>query len=125
MKTTIIKTAILGLCVLALAVQAAAGQKRSERWYQERWCEGKGQMEVVMPDGTRCDCLTDSHAIEFDFGKKWSEAMGQSLNYAMQTNKRAGIVMIIESPKDRKYWIRLNSIIQHYGLPIDTWVMED
>ena len=119
------KTTILGLAMLALTTQAAAGQQHPERWYQERWCEGKGQMEVVLPDGTRCDCLTDSHAIEFDFGKKWSEAIGQSLNYAMQTNKRAGIVMIIETPKDRKYWIRLNSIVQHYGLPIDTWMMEE
>jgi hypothetical protein len=28
----------------------------------------KGQVEVVLPDGTRCDCVTDTHAIEFDFG---------------------------------------------------------
>jgi hypothetical protein len=38
-------------------------------WYQQKWCEArKGQVEVVLPDGTRCDCLTDTHAIEFDFG---------------------------------------------------------
>ncbi len=24
---------------------------------------------------TRCDCLTDTHAIEFDFGDHWSEAV--------------------------------------------------
>ena len=27
-----------------------------------------GQVEVMLPDGTRCDCVTDTHAIEFDFG---------------------------------------------------------
>jgi hypothetical protein len=29
--------------------------------------------------------------------------------------------LILERPTDRKYWIRLNSVIQHFGLPIDTW----
>ena len=34
-----------------------------------KWCEAqKGRVEVVLPDGTRCDCVTDTHAIEFDFG---------------------------------------------------------
>ena len=38
---------------------------------------------MTMPDGTRCDILTDTHAIEVDFADKWAEAIGQSLNYAM------------------------------------------
>jgi hypothetical protein len=44
-------------------------QEHPEKWYQQKWCEAhKGQTEVVLPDGTRCDCVTDTHAIEFDFG---------------------------------------------------------
>jgi hypothetical protein len=43
--------------------------KHPEKWDQEKWCEAhKGQVEVILPDGTRCDCVTDTHAIEFDFG---------------------------------------------------------
>ena len=116
MKTLIV------ILLLAVASLASAGV-REERWYQDKWCTD-GRTEVVMPDGTRCDCLTDTHAIEFDFGKKWSEAIGQSLNYAMQTNRRAGVVMILTRPKDRQYWIRMNSIIQHFSLPIDAWAVE-
>lgn len=100
----------------------SAGRKHPEKWYQERWCvENDGQVEVVLPDKTRCDCLTDTHAIEFDFGSKWAEAIGQSLYYSIQTGKRAGVVLILEKEADRKYWIRLNTIIEHFGLPIDTW----
>lgn len=44
-------------------------------------------MEVVAPDGTRCDILTDEYAIEVDFANKWAEAIGQALNYAIQFNK--------------------------------------
>ena len=51
-----------------------------------------------MPDGTRCDILIDTHAIEVDFADKWAEAVGQSLNYAIQTGKKAGIVLVL---KDR------------------------
>ncbi len=74
-----------------------------------------------MPDGTRCDCLTDTHAIEFDFGEKWAESVGQSLYYGLQTGKEPGVVLILEEDSDRKYWIRLNTTIDHHKLPIKTW----
>ena len=96
-----------------------------ERFYQERWCrENNGQVEVTMPDKTRCDCLTEEYALEFDFGEKWAEAIGQSLFYALQTNKKAGIGLIIEKPKDYKFWLRLNSTIMHHKLPIRTWIVQ-
>ena len=79
------------------------------------------QSEVVLEDNTRCDCLTEKHAIEFDFGKKWAESIGQSLHYSIKTGKTAGIVVILEKPGDYKYWIRLNAVIDHFRLPIDTW----
>ncbi len=66
---------------------------------------------MVLPDHTRCDCLTRTHAIEFDFGNNWAEAIGQSLYYSIQTGKKAGIALILEKPSDYKYWIRLNTVI--------------
>jgi hypothetical protein len=36
------------------------------------------------------------------------------------TKKKAGIVLRLENMKDRKYWIRLNTTIEHFNLPIDT-----
>ena len=80
-------------------------------------------MEYVLPDKTRCDCITLTHAIEVDFAVKWAEAIGQALHYAAHTGKRAGIVLILEGKKDHKYLIRLNSVIQHYELPIDVWTV--
>ena len=80
---------------------------------------------VVLPDGTRCDCVTETHAIEFDFGNNWAEAIGQSAYYSLLADKKAGIVLILESMKDRKYWIRLNTTIEYFNLPIDTWSIEN
>ena len=109
------------LVIFTLVGSADAKHRHPEKYYQEKWCFGRGEMEVVLPDRTRCDCLTLDHAIEFDFGPKWSEAIGQSLYYSMQTGRKAGIVLILEKKSDYKYWIRLNSVIKNYDLPIDTW----
>jgi hypothetical protein len=58
-------------------------------------------------------------------GNHWVETVGQSAYYALQTGKKAGIVLILETMKDRKYWIRLNTTIEYFNLPIDTWSMGD
>lgn len=110
------------LLVFLIASPAYAKRDHKEKWYQNQWCAAKGgETEKPFPDGTRADCVTDSYAVEFDFGDKWAEAIGQSLYYAFQTNKKAGIVLILENVNDRRYWLRLNSVIEHNKLPIKTW----
>ena len=114
----------LALIILFLNLCAAfAAHKAPEKDYQNRFSKtlDNAKTEVVAPDKTRCDILTDEYAIEVDFANKWAEAIGQSLNYAMQFNKKAGILLILESPKDYKYYVRLNSIIKHFKLPISVW----
>ena len=99
--------------------------KKNEAYYQNKWGKAQGgQIEVTMTDGTRCDIVTETHAIEVDWGSKWGEAIGQSLNYSMQTNKKAGVLLILKKESDYKYWIRLNSIIDHHELNIDTWYVK-
>lgn len=106
--------------LLSLASVASAGRLMPEKHYQKRYAEQVGgQMEVTAPDGTRCDILTEEYAIEADFADKWAEAIGQSLNYGFQFNKKAGILLIMESPKDERHFIRLGSLILHYKLEIE------
>jgi hypothetical protein len=63
--------------------------KQSERYYQEKFArEIGGQVEVAMKDGTRCDILTATHAIEVDFAKKWAEF---KLRYAHRKKTRCCI----------------------------------
>ncbi len=107
---------VLVICALP---SFADSTKKNERWYQEKYC--KGRVEVVMQDRTRCDCLNDTHAIEFDFAKKWCEAVGQSLHYGRLTNKKPGIYLIIKTEEDRIYLKRLQDNIKYYDLPIDVF----
>ena len=63
------KLALIIILMLLCPPPLLAKREHPEKWYQEQWCEERnGKAEVVLPDGTRCDCLTDTHAIEFDFG---------------------------------------------------------
>lgn len=92
-----------------------------EKDFQGAWCTPDvGEKEYVLADRTRVDCLTDVHAIEFDWAKKWAESIGQSLHYARMTGQRAGIILIILNvEKDAKYVTRVRKAIDHFGLPID------
>jgi hypothetical protein len=79
-----VKITVIFILILLYPFQISAKREHPEKWYQERWCkENNGQAEVVLPDGTRCDCVTDTHAIEFDFGNNWAEAVGQSSYYSI------------------------------------------
>ncbi len=60
-----------------------------------------GQVEYVLPDSTRVDCLLSDYAVEVDFGKKWAEAVGQSLYYAEITGRNPGILLILADDEER------------------------
>ena len=99
-----VKVALMLTLIFLFPSLLLAKREHPEKWYQERWCrEQGGQIEVVLPDRTRCDCVTDTHAIEFDFGSGWAESIGQGLHYSSMTKKKAGVVLILENKKDKKY----------------------
>ncbi len=94
-----------------------------EKYYQDIWCkEQKGQTEVKLIDDTRIDCLTKTHAIEFDFASKWAEAIGQSLHYSNMTKRNAGIVLIIEKSDDYKYFNKIKPLCEKHQITL--WEMK-
>ena len=93
------------------------------RDWQQAWCEGKGITEHVLPDKTRVDCLTEDYAIEFDYGHKWAEAIGQSLYYGAATGKQPGIVLIIRDPAECRFIKRLRHVIRSNQINIQLWTI--
>ena len=59
---------------------------------------------MVLPDNTRCDCVTDTHVIEFDFGQYPVKAVYPKLFYDLT-------IKLI------RYLTKTND------LPIDTWAI--
>lgn len=74
----------------------------SEADYVAHYCQQwKGQIEYRLPDRTRVDCLTDTHAIEFDWCHKWAEGIGQALYYSKVTGRAPAIVLICKPTEGR------------------------
>jgi hypothetical protein len=115
---------LIMIAFLLTSFSVYAERNHPEKWYQTEWCqEQSGKAEVSLEDQTRCDCVTDTHAVEVDFADNWYEAVGQSTHYSLVAKRRAGILLILESPDDRRYWERLNRLINNYDLPIDVWTI--
>ena len=74
-----------------------------------------GEREVSVTSG-RADLVHLDHAYEIEWANKWKESIGQSLWYALQLNKKPGIILLLRSNKDYKYFIQLNSALQFAGL---------
>jgi hypothetical protein len=83
----------------------------------------KGQQEVRLPNRRSVDIVTDTFAIEVEFANKWTQSIGQSLDYAKSLNKKAGILLIIEGIKTDRYVKELMDFIVFYHLPIKVWIM--
>ena len=87
-----------------------------EKDYVSKYCDGT--KEVILDDYTRVDCLAEEYAFEFDFARKWHEAIGQSLYYAMKTNKEAGIYLIVNTLEDNKYVYRARQVCEKYNIKL-------
>ena len=107
------------LLLILISANVYAKHLHPEKYYQNLWCkENKGISEFKLIDDTRVDCLTENHAVEFDFASKWAEAIGQSLHYARMTNKRPAIVLIIEKESDFKYYNKIKPLCEQYNIDL-------
>ena len=95
--------------------------KHHEASYQEAWCKAhNGIMEYENEDFTRVDCLTKTHAVEFDFANKWHESIGQALHYGIMTGKKPMVVLILDDPcKQMIYFKRVEKISKKYKFDVE------
>ena len=88
--------------------------------YQNVWCSlHNGISEYRNSDNTRVDCLTKTHAVEFDFAKKWAESVGQAEYYSMLTGKRGMVILIIEKPEEMKYLKKVIALSKIHNFDVD------
>ena len=113
------------LALLSFSTLAQAKSTESSKWHEADFVDAHcmGEIEYVLPDRTRVDCLTDTHAIEYDWGKKWAESLGQALFYSAMTGKKAGIVLIVNPRTKERYLKRLNKAISDNNLNVDVWTI--
>lgn len=110
---------LIFLTSLFLMGCSSSTKKYNEHYYQTKLCNDlNGQVEIVLQDKTRVDCLTDNYAIEVDFAKKWAESIGQSLHYAHMTGKKPAVGLIIDKNRDQRYYKRLHTLAKKYEIHI-------
>lgn len=114
------KIFVILFTVVFMPVFAQSKTLFKEADYQNIWCQKhNGITEYINADKTRVDCLTKTHAVEFDFAKKWAESVGQAEYYALITGKRGMVVLIIENHGEMKYLKRVQALSKIHGFDVD------
>ena len=115
------------LAVLAVSIcLPLEGWAAHEAIHADEWCRGaNGSGEDLMDDGTKVDCVTETHAVEIQHAADWGKvigSLGQAIHYAQQANRRPGIVLIVEDKKDCRYLRRLKKTLDGvvvHGNPVE------
>lgn len=109
-----IKIALFLIPCIILPSQLIA---QSESYYSDQinqyYFQGEREVSIY---GGRVDILTEEYAIEVERADKWKNAIGQALWYGQQTNTQAGIVLLVLSKEDYKYFQMLNSTLNYAGM---------
>ena len=114
-----IRILLASMLPLALGSGALA---ESEAFYAGLFCYGMDR-QVATSEGTIADCVSDTHAIEVDFTPKWAEAIGQSLHYAEQLQRRAGVILVCTNPGlCFAHTNRVRRIVEYNELNITIWM---
>lgn len=58
--------------------------------------------EAMMPDGSRCDLLSDEYATEVDWVGKWRESIGQATLYSIWTGKKPAVLLLVKDAEKDK-----------------------
>jgi hypothetical protein len=97
----------------------------SEASYRLEACLGMEQ-EVTLANGSRADCLSDTHAIEVDFTEHWAEALGQALLYAAATDLKPGIFLVCRDSQRNclRHHLRPEEAISTWKLPVSVWPID-
>lgn len=119
---TLFKATIIVLMLSGIVIETQA--KELENYFQARFCKNM-KLEVYTRSKGFVDCVNDTYAIEVDFAKSWTSAIGQSLWYANELKKRAGIILVCrETDKCTSRFYLLGEVVDAFSLPITVWYCE-
>jgi len=111
----------IAFTILSILTTQSVQAIENEDYYNKKFCtQESGQAEYSLPDRSRVDCLTDTHAFEADWadGLKVYESIGQSLYYAAETGKQPGILLLIRKKNSDKHIRKVKRVIESWKLPI-------
>ncbi|MBT4757852.1 MAG: hypothetical protein HOO08_05605 [Opitutae bacterium] len=117
-------TGLLSLLFALLSLSASSSMQPLTRYQTIAAKLLSAEPEQIIGDQTRHEMVSATHAIEINWTRKWDELLGHSLNYAFETGKRAGMILITENVGEVDELLQLSALIRHYDLPVTLWVMD-
>ena len=109
---------------MMVAVPAFAKSLKNEAEYKKEWCaKYNGEVDYKTQETNTVDCITDTHAIEFEYGKNWNTAIRKSRQQSMSVGKTPGVVLILENSKDEEYLYKLREVNEKRRLGIKIWTV--
>lgn len=115
------------LCTVVLLCFSLSSQAKTESEYAEEHCATvNGQVEYVLKDSTRVDCLTEMDAIEYDFTNKWYECVMQALYYRKMTGMQAvcGLIRKNGTYIETEHVQRALDTVKKYNIPVYIFVIQ-
>lgn len=110
----IIQWIFVGMIIVFL-LGVFTGAFASERDYAGAFCESvNGARAEIRENGKRVaevDCLTDTLAIEVDWGNHWYECLSQALWYSVLTGRNPACALIV-GPQDQRFVDRLKRTVE-------------
>ena len=119
----------LTIAVIVLCCSPAAADWPTEtEWAKRdvngcRYVQSADDVEVTLYDNTRCDDVSKTHANEIDWAKsgKHFEAVGQALYYAIVTQTKPGIILLVKDREaDMKFVYRTQTVCAKHDIRL--WV---
>lgn len=121
------------LAVLPLLLAPAAWAEEAEQFEPRNLeanhvaflCAGM-ETEVVLRTGARADCVSETHAIEVDFTRKWADAIGQSLHYAAVLEKLPGMILVCHPTQSPdlcyRHFLRVGETFSYWTISMTVWL---
>ncbi len=110
---------LCGMMIFGVNITKASTMTKNEHYYNAFFCNSvNGLVEFRLENGTKVDCLTNEYAIEVDWAQKWYEGITQALYYAMLTNRKAKLLLILKDNTDLRFVKRADDLIEFYRLPV-------
>ena len=113
------------MVLISACTKAPPGYGDLESDFQRAWCLNQpgGEMEVWLSPESRADCITATHAVEFDWARKWRDCLEQAGRYGDESGKDSMCILIKKKESDQKYIDRAKQKIERDHLPIEIRTM--
>lgn len=77
------------------------------------------ELEVVLPDETRVDLLSETHAWEAEWAENWAEGVGQATLYSIWTGKRPGLILLTRDRRgDKLHFLRAKLVCERLKIDL-------